>query len=442
MRLNYPRTFLIGCAFLGVQALFAIYNAYMPIFLQAGRADFTGQATGIAGFGLGATATGFVMSLENLAALLILPVVGALSDVTRSRLGRRKPFLLVGAPLTALAFMALPLLLGQPLWAFLLVTMVFVVSVDVIRTPIVALMPDVTPSLLRSQANGIINLMGGLGAVLAFLAGGLLYRLATPAPFVFGGLMLLLGCALVVLLVPTPSTADEPAQPGGLTGTVRAALGSGEGGLLANFRAVGAEGGGSALFLLGAILCLFLNFSALTVFFTSFATDTLGVPRGQEALLLAWFSLSIVVFALPAGLLSGRLGRRRAIVAGAILMGAALVSIALTTNLLLIRVLLVLAGAGWSLIVVNALPMVLDCAPRDGVERIGAYTGIYFIATQTAEVVGPTLLGSILDLTGRDFRMIFAYGAAALLAGVLLLIPVQLGEPVAPGVGAESRAAQ
>lgn len=438
MRLNYGRTFLIGCAFLGVQALFAIYNAYLPIFLQAGRSDFADQGLGEAGFALGAAATGLVMSLENLAALLILPVIGALSDATRSRLGRRKPYLLAGAPVTALAFMALPLLLDQPLAIFLLVVMIFVVGVDVIRTPIIALMPDVTPSPLRSQANGIINLMGGLGAVLAFIVGGLLYRIATPAPFIFGGLALLLGCALVILLVPMPSTAGATPVAGGLAGAVRAALGPGDGGLVANFRSVAREGGGSALFLLAAILCLFLNFSALTVFFTSFATDTLGVPRGQESLLLAWFSLSIVIFALPAGLLTGRIGRRRAVVIGAALMGAALLIIGLSSNLTLIRALLALAGAGWSLIVVNALPMVLDCAPNDGVERIGAYTGIYFIATQTAEVVGPTLLGGLLDLTGRDFRLIFAYAATALLIGVLLLIPVRLGEARPAAVSASS----
>jgi MFS family permease len=106
------------------------------------------------------------------------------------------------------------------------------------------------------------------------------------------------------------------------------------------------------------------------------------------------------------------------------------VGVGLSSNLSLIRGLLVLAGAGWSLIVVNALPMVLDCAPRDGVERVGAYTGIYFIATQTAEVLGPTLLGTLLDATGRNFRFIFAYAATALLIGALLMLRVRLGEAV------------
>lgn len=431
MKLNYGRTFLIGCAFLGVQALFAIYNAYLPIFLQAGRPDFTLATPLPGGFGLGAGVTGFVMSLENLAALLILPVVGALSDATASRLGRRKPFLLVGAPITALAFMALPFLLGQPLWVFMLVTLVFVLFVDVIRTPIIAMMPDVTPSPLRSQANGIINLMGGLGAVLAFLVGGRLYGLAVPGPFIFGGLALLIGCALAVFLVPVPSTADRPRPPGGLGGVLRQALGAADGGLLANLRTVIGERGSATILLLVATVCLFLNFSSLTVFFTSFATDTLGVPRGQEAILLAWFSLSIVIFAFPAGMIGTRIGRRRSLILGALLMAAALTTIGLNTDLNLIRAMLVLAGMGWSFITVNTLPMVLDCAPQDGIERVGAYTGIYFIATQTAEVVGPTLLGTLLDLTGRDFRLIFAYAVTALFVGVLLLLRVRRGEAVA-----------
>jgi MFS family permease len=430
MRLNYGRTLLIGCAFLGLQVLFAIYNAYMPIILQAGRADFTMAQPIEGGFGLGAAVTGFIMSLENLAALLILPFVGALSDATASRLGRRKPYLLVGVPITALAFIALPFLIGAPIWLFMLVTLIFVVFVDVIRTPIIALMPDVTPSPLRSQANGIINLMGGVGAVLAFAIGSRLFGISVAGPFIFGGLALIAGCALVVWLVPAPSTTDLPRMPNGVAGAARAALYDEENGLLVSIGAVRREAGGATLWLLAAILCLFLNFSALTVFFTSFATVTLDLPRGEEALLLAWFSLAIVACALPAGLIGARLGRRRSMLLGALIKVTALCLIGLSSDLNIIRPLLVLAGAGWSLIVVNALPMVLDCAPRDGIERVGAYTGIYFIATQSAEVLGPTLLGGLLDLTGRDFRLIFAYAAVALVLGAALLLRVRSGEPI------------
>jgi maltose/moltooligosaccharide transporter len=430
MRLNYGRTFLLGLAFCGLQILFAIYNAYMPLFLQSGRPDFAEGTPIPGGFGLGAGVTGLIMSLENLAAILILPFIGALSDATASRLGKRKPFLLAGVPITAVAFAALPLLLGQPLWLFMLVALVFILFVDVIRTPIIALMPDVTPSPLRSQANGVINLMGGLGAVLAFVIGGALFRDSAFAPFAFGAAALVVGCFIVVALVPVPSSLGLPRPEGGLWASARAAVGA-ENGAFGELGRLSRDADRSPLLLLGAIFCLFLSYGALTVFFTSFASDTLQVERGTEAQLLTWFALSIVLFALPAGLLGARVGRRRAMLIGAVVMLVALGAIGLAANLWLIRGLLVLAGLGWSLVGVNALPMVLDCAPP-GVERVGVYTGIYFIATQSADVLGPTVIGLLLDLGGRNYRLMFIYVVIALALAVLLLARVRRGEAVAP----------
>lgn len=430
MRLNYGRVFVLGLAFCGLQILFAIYNAYMPIFLQSGRPGFAEGTAVAGGFGLGAGATGFIMSLENLAAILILPFIGALSDSTASRLGKRKPYLLVGAPVTALAFAALPLLLGQPLWLFLLAASVFIVAVDVIRTPIIALMPDITPSPLRSQANGVINLMGGLGAVLAFVVGGALFRDSAVAPFVFGGAALVVGCLTVVALVPAPSSLGLPRPEGGPLAQARAAL-SAESGVFGELRQLARGPERSPMLLLAAIFCMFVAYGALTVFFTSFAADTLGVPRGTEAQLLTYFALSIVAFALPAGLAGARLGRRRTIIAGALLMAAALAGIGLAADLLLIRALLVVGGAGWALMGVNALPMVLDCAPA-GADRVGVFTGIYFVATQTADVLGPTMVGLLLDAGGRNYRLMFIYVVAALLLACALLARVRRGEAVAP----------
>lgn len=431
MRLNYGRTFLLGLAFCGLQVLFAVYNAYMPIFLQAGRPDFATAADIGGGFGLGAGATGFIMSLENLAAILILPFIGAISDATASRLGKRKPYLLAGAPITALSFAALPLLLGAPLWAFMLVALVFILFVDVIRTPIIALMPDITPSPLRSQANGVINLMGGLGAVIAFLVGGALFRQSALGPFVFGGAALLVGCLLVIIFVPVPSSLGLPRPAGGMLAQARAAVSS-EAGVFGELRHLARDADRSPLLLLLAIFCLFISYGALTVFFTSFATDTLGVPRGTEAQLLTFFALAIVVLALPAGLLGARVGRRVAMGAGILLMSVALAAVGLTSSLALIRPLLVLAGAGWAAIAVNALPMVLDCAPPGREDRVGVYTGIYFVATQAADVIGPTLIGGLLDLGGRNYRLMFVYVIVVMVAAAALMLRVRRGEAVAP----------
>ncbi len=435
MRLNYSRTFLLGSAFFGVQVLFAIYNAYVPIFLQSGRADFAEANAVDGGFALGATLTGVIMMLDNLAAILILPYIGACSDATMSSMGRRKPYILAGAPVAALAFAAIPLLLGQPLWLFLLVVVLMILAVDVIRTPIIALMPDTTPSPLRSQANGVINLMGGVGAVAAFLVSGALYRQSPSAPFFFGAVMLLIGCLLVVIRLPVPAV-EAGHDAGGFWYQLRVAVRNQEENFWHDLRAVWRDSDRSLVYLLATIFCLFLAYSALTVFFTSFAVVTLRVARGQEAQLLTFFALAIVAFALPSGLIGARIGRKRAMLLGLVVFITATTPVAILTNLALISGLLIISGIGWALIVVNALPMVLDSAPSARLGRIGTYTGMYFLATQSAEVIGPVLVGSFLDLTGRDYRLMFVYTLIVMIVALVVLIRVRRGEshktPVEP----------
>ena len=109
---SYRRLLLLGFGFMGVSLLWGIYNAYVPIFLQAGRADFASGAGIPRGFGMGADTTGFIMTLDNIAALFILPFVGAYSDRIWTRWWRRKPFIAVGAPLALVGFIGIPMFLG------------------------------------------------------------------------------------------------------------------------------------------------------------------------------------------------------------------------------------------------------------------------------------------------------------------------------------------
>lgn len=151
-RLNYGKTFLLGFGFFGLSVVWGVYNAFVPIFLAEK-------------FDLSPVLIGFFMTLDNIAALFIQPPVGAWSDRLRSPLGRRIPFLLIGAPITAVAFGLIPLPAALPL--FVACTSTLILSAAIWRTPVIALMPDITPSAFRSQANGIINFMGGIGTIVA-----------------------------------------------------------------------------------------------------------------------------------------------------------------------------------------------------------------------------------------------------------------------------------
>ena len=182
MKFNYGKIFLLGFGFFGVSVIWTVYNAFVPLFL-ANR------------FGLSPILIGFFMTLDNIAALFIQPPVGAWSDRLRTPIGRRMPFILIGAPIGALVFGLIPLAAVLPL--FVACTSTLLLSMAFWRTPVVALMPDITPSQFRSQANGIINLMGGVGTIIASLVGSTLYEINVNFPFWMGSGLTIAAALLV-----------------------------------------------------------------------------------------------------------------------------------------------------------------------------------------------------------------------------------------------------
>jgi maltose/moltooligosaccharide transporter len=408
---SYRRLLLLGFGFMGVSLLWGIYNAYVPIFLQAGRSDYSTTA-GVVGFGMGADTTGFIMTLDNIAGLFILPFVGAYSDRIWTKWGRRKPFIIFGAPLALIGFIGIPLFLGGSLLLFMGTIFVTLFAMDLFRTPVVSLMPDITPSPKRSQANGMINLMGGIGGVLAFAVGGILFKVSVGAPFYFGGIVMLIGCGIVVLFIKEPKPESvEPVE--------------GKPGLIGSFKTIIKDNDKSALYLLGAIFFWFLGYNALEVFFTSFAVNVLGVNSGEATFLLAYFSLAIIITAPIAGFVGGRIGRKRTMIVGIIAFAILLAYGYTITTVLQVKIILLLCGIAWSMILVNSLPMVVDMAPQD---RLGAYIGLYYLSSQMSAIVGPVLSGKIIAIFSNDYRIAFMYGAITLVIALFFVIPIKRGE--------------
>jgi len=413
MRLNYGKTFLLGFGFFGVSVIWGVYNAFVPIFLESR-------------FGLEPAVIGFFMTLDNIAALFIQPPVGAWSDKLRTRIGRRMPFVLIGAPLAAVAFGWIPLAGTLPL--FVAGTTTLLLSMALWRTPIVALMPDIIPSPLRSQANGIINFMGGVGAILSFLIGASLYEMNVAYPFWMGSGLVIASALLVFAFIREPKVYDAPEkQPG----------------MLESLREVWRDNDKSALRVLVAIFCWFVAYSAIEAFFNLYAVNHLGLSAADGARLLGQLSLIFVIFALPAGYIGGRIGRRVTILAGIALMAALILAIfVLPASTLLIQLtrlpvlgvvpvlggLLMLAGVAWALININSLPMVVDMTTP---ARLGTYTGMYYLASTLAAVAGPNINGLLVTLTGRNYNNIMLAAPLFLVAALVLMVGVKRGEAVA-----------
>jgi len=194
MKFNYGKIFLLGFGFFGVSVIWSVYNAFVPLFL-ANK------------FGLAPAMIGFFMTLDNIASLFIQPPVGAWSDLLRTPIGRRMPFILIGAPVAALAFGLIPVAAILPL--FVACSSTLLLSMAFWRTPVVALMPDITPSKYRSQANGIINLMGGVGTIVASLVGSTLYEVNINFPFWMGSGLVIVAALMVFIFIKEPREIEE-----------------------------------------------------------------------------------------------------------------------------------------------------------------------------------------------------------------------------------------
>ena len=185
---KFSTLFLLGFGFFGISIVWPLYNAYVPIFLK----DFS----------LSSTSIGFIMTIDNIFAIFMLPLIGVLSDQTRTRLGRRMPYILFGAPLAGLFFALIPITRELHLLWFMMLNIIFMnFFMALFRSPVIALMPDITPSKYRSQANGIINFMGGLGALIAYFVGKPLYDKNYALPFWLGALVMVIALILVVFFI-------------------------------------------------------------------------------------------------------------------------------------------------------------------------------------------------------------------------------------------------
>lgn len=416
-RFTYSKTFIVGFGFLGISIIWPIFNQFIPLFLQAGNPQFEAQllAEGraipeITGFGLAPSLALFIMTWDNLINIFVQPWVGARSDRTWTKFGRRKPWIMLGLPIAVVGFVLLPFApTALALAAFILITNF---GMALFRSPTVAWLGDLFLPDDRSKANGIINLMGGVGSLIAFLGGGYLFNnFGRAAPFIAGAILMVVSLSVALWRVREPRdlATDTDAE---LPRSVRE-----------NLRLLAGRADRSGLHVLLGILLWFIAFNALEAALSSFAVFSLGIAPGTAAIYAASISLSFIVFALPAGLLGTTFGRRPVIVAGlmglTIILGAAYFLIQGASTFVVV---LVIAGLFWALVNVNSLPLVYDFGDE---RQIGAFTGLYYFSSQLAAVLGPTLGGLVVDFMGDQYRWMFVFSAFFMALALLVMLKMK-----------------
>ena len=472
MKLNYKRTILVGFAFFLISAFWQAYDATIPVIL-------TNK------FGMSQAWSGVIMALDNILAVFMLPIFGALSDKCRSKHGKRTPFITIGTTIAAVALVCLSFVdktqlnlisdvstiddpaalsvvydaqanaelktpegetfvlseeftkeeftqitckVADPetgktktntvytnyvtparqayaadvtaqsplsLILFIVLLLAVLIAMATFRSPAVALMPDVTVKPLRSKANAIINLMGTAGGILVLVLGIVFATSAVQNALmsytvyysVIAGIMLL-ALTIFLLTVREPKWAKQMEEDSLRFGIEeKSEDGQQKRGLTKGEKR-------SLIFILLSVALWYIGYNAVTSKYSVYATDILGKDYNTTMLLAQGFA---IVSYFPAGIIASKIGRKKTILGGVVMLATAFAAAAFMragSPTLLMNVMFALAGIGWATINVNSFPMVVEmCSGSD----VGKYTGYYYTASMSAQIITPMLSGLLMD---------------------------------------------
>jgi len=408
MKLNYKRTVLIGMAFLTIQAFWQMYDNVIPLILKNT-------------FGMGETITGAIMAADNVFALFLLPIFGALSDKVKSPIGRRMPFILMGTALAFVFLMILPFAdRTENLILFVVGLFLLLVSMGTYRSPAVALMPDLTPKPLRSKANAVINLMGAVGGV---------YTLIMIKVLVGGGdrpnyfpLFLSVGVLMIVGVLLLFSTIKENKlrKEVGVESDVEevAEIATEQAGPLPK------DVKKSLTFILVSVAFWFIAYNAVTTAFSRYATEVWGLEGGGYADCLMIATVAAIISYIPIGMISSKIGRKKTILIGIVLLGSCFLAAGFYPTYHWTMVIFFgIIGFAWAAIGVNSYPMVVEMSKAGDV---GKYTGYYYTFSMAAQVITPILSGALLEHV--DYRTLFPYSVFFSVLAFITMSQVKHGD--------------
>ena len=401
LNLNYKRTFFIGCAFFTIMLLWQVYNYMCPLFLEE--------------MGVNDTYKGIIMAGDNIFALIMLPVFGTLSDKTKTKLGKRMPYIIVGTLLAAVAFPFVAVLgMNGNLVGLLIVMGLILFFMNIYRAPAVALMPDLTPKKHRSKANGIINLMGGVGGIFAY-GTALLFGSKYPfIPFIVTSILMIVALIVLLSTVKEAKVLAEIEEDEEVNEEIN------------NLKPLDKNQKKNLIFILCAVFFWFFAVNAVETFWGTYSWDIFfdnnpdNKTTGAIALLI--FTAASIASYLPGGILAQKIGRKKTIMLGiaCILLPFFIASFLSNWNLIGFVLLFVLAGFGWAAINSNSYPMVVEYANGS---NGGKFTGFYYTASQLAQTITPLIIGGVMDLIGR--RMMFPYATLFLLVSISFMVIVR-----------------
>ncbi len=449
MKLNTKRTLIIGIAFMAICAFWQLYDNVVPLLLK-----YTFKIDN-------EVISGGIMALDNIFALFMLPIFGALSDRTHTKIGKRMPYIVFGTLSAVVVMMFMPFAANHKnLILFIAALFLALLAMSTFRSPAVSLMPDVTPKPLRSKGNAIINLLGSVGGLIVLvllmvldtskytytcpeghltdnLGSGVqevvcsscektytginesLSRVNPDYTTVFAILGAIMVLSVVVLLVfvrenKFVAEREEIERANGISDEEEPDENAG--------KKMPKDVLKSLVCMLLSVAFWYMGYNAVTSAFSRYSVEVWKLTdSGTSKCLMVAMGVALVAF-VPIGIISSKIGRKKTILAGVLLLASAFLVAGFCRYEWYINILFGLVGIAWAAINVNSFPMVVEMSRGSD---IGKYTGYYYAFSMAAQVITPVLSGVFLNIS---YKLLFPYATVCVMMSFVTMLFVKHGD--------------
>lgn len=423
LKLNYKNTFFIGLAFFAILMLWQVYNTYCPLILRdLLESSFKGDADRLT------YVIGIIMAMDNLVALIIMPIFGNLSDKTNTKYGKRMPYILIGMLASALIFpLIAAFFIMNSLVGVIVIMGLVLIIMQGYRSPAVALMPDVTPKPLRSTANGIINLVGYIGAIIAGALAMVFKKtdsnpndLVYLWPFIISSVCMLAAMVILKFKINEPKLLEETKDDVELGEKLSQSIEE-----IKEDKPLSKKDFANLIIILVAVFFWFMAFNAIETFNSLFCRDILGSEGIHGTFTIILTVSSIISFILLSSV-ANKIGRKWTIILGliALVVGIGLMALftfvlrdVITSYVWIIYLLTVIIGIGWALVNINSYPMIVEMANK---KNVGKFTGYYYTASMIAQTATPILVGLIMSFNDAGLRLLYVYSLITMVIALLV----------------------
>jgi maltose/moltooligosaccharide transporter len=434
-RLSGTQALAYSCGNLAAGVYYALNNFTLPLYLKL----FTNNDILI----------GYLSSTRSFEQAIIQPAVGAWSDRTWTRVGRRAPFFLIAMPLSAFFIVVNGLLPHDRSILLVVVATVFLFSLlfNLGIDPYVALLADVTPSEQRGTVNGIAAIFGNLSQIVLLIIAALWIESHIGWIFFLVAAGLVVGFALVAFGVREPRERFE------IQKVSRHSLAEmffksprRTFSIFISYLGKLYREQHEATKLLGVRFLYQFGINAAAPFLTLFVSTEIGTrgwpelvagtpwlaqtglgridAQGLSQLVGAFFLITTLFFVLPCGWLGDRWGKKRIFALGLVVMGVFGIIAAFAGTIPQLLFYLIFLGLGNAAINVLFFPYLSDLVPA---YRIGEFQGLSATAETGGVFLSAVLAGALIDLNlfHLHYRLIFIITGLFLLLGFVAVLFVK-----------------